>query len=705
MTWNRTMRDIKLIKVSAHGNVPVFLNGLLVPTDSPIWEVGNDNGPDIYIPAVFLLNSQNNFLLRFHFEIPPILQDKSLKLKGMYIFDESNQKELFETITDIPDNEDRKPGSVLVGMKKIDSFKLISGKDISWVLNIDEDQDDLWSKKIDMELYWIYDFKKEYFPRGVPIRIIREIAASASRANWKLMNVDFDDDVIRPQIPVSKFTKSRDMIIYAIVLHIFLRNPPSYNVGGIKGTKFYHFEKHRGGEDYNVINLHLNEYLCSKFDPIATCDCIAMAAVLQYFLRCVGFYDVMIRRMDGVSIKFSRIGIIGRGWSNSPLYEETHTTPLVDPSKEKQSEIKRHVFCTSKDTDNSDAEYILDSCFGPSTGDWDFEEYKKNIISKESSVVHYCKDEFIGVIATNRLSKVPLQESDFKIGEYIEKISNRESELYYLMTSILNISSDENKYVVCDWPPRWLKKIMRRNRWVKFCETIIPGYGEVQYILKFYRNYERIEIKVNVSSIGNNITYFRYFHGVEISLGMEEQLDENGRSFEFSEEKFSDTSNFKNRWCKDIPIGNVMIRIECYNLLTDIDYLKENLQKYAKDNILKKDALKDHLPCKPGFSIQSGKSGGSADFMGIEMGDLLEVKSNGSGDNFMDFYIEDVDSSWQLDNPFAEKGLQLIKENDSELVFKATEFVSRTKRLTVTVINKKTLLCNSNSILFRVVKE
>ena len=132
------------------------------------------------------------------------------------------------------------------------------------------------------------------------------------------------------------------------------------------------------------------------------------------------------------------------------------------------------------------------------------------------------------------------------------------------------------------------------------------------------------------------------------------------------------------------------------------------LLETARNNKKKYEDGPDYLPMQPEFDLIekycSNPSLPDRSELEIKLGERLIASSGGCDHLLMDFYIESKDPVAEAEYPFAPKGLQLIEESYGKLVFEAVDVVDG-RILTVTAINKETLLCNSNSILFRVVKK
>ena len=469
------MNRCYLAKIYATNNIPISENSHLINASAPIWEIDTPNRSIDYRPAVFLLPNQNEACLEFLLQIDSTQVDSEFCIKGDYYYNEDEYITLFQTVSVDRHSHGRKNIAVKVKLNIIlESFILISGNYLKWELTIDDEKKILSDENIEMELYWIFKYSKEYFPRGVPLEIIRELSV-ACHANWQIQFNDIRDNVIHADPKIEGFGHEA-WVLHATTLHVFLRNPPRYDVADKNKTSFYDTRKYNHLENWNeldAIHFQLREFLDSNKDPIATCECEEQAVILQYYLHCLGFAEVLLGYIEG-ELFLQIDGLVGRGCSNNPRYERVRQKPVTRGYCTNRSRFEHHVFCVDKD------KKILDSCIGPHTGDENYSDYCDNSFDPCST---YSPNPFYrrGVVAVDRL--VPASESNKKADfffdiEYGNSLVDKKTPFYF-------DTDPQKEFVECIWPSFEEQGIFKTHGWNLFCENIMPGYGEVEKVWKF----------------------------------------------------------------------------------------------------------------------------------------------------------------------------------------------------------------------------
>ena len=695
------MARCRIARVYAKNNIPISENAQLINARAPIWDVSFRDKPNGYKPAIFLLRNQDEICLEFILQIDPSLVDSEFDLRGFYFNSKEKFKEMFQTKSVDRHNHGSENISIELKLsKKIESFILVSGKYLQWKLTINGREEEMDEDKIEMELYWIFDFSKEHFPRGVPLEVIRELSV-ACHANWRISSNDVRNGVIRAD-PKVKNLGHIQWALYSTTQHVFFRNPPRYDVADKNETQFYKSAKNnqtRGGAYLDAMYFKLREFLDAKNDPIATCECTDQAVVLQYYLRCLGFTEIMLGFIEG-PLYLQITGLVGRGCTNNPRYEDVRARPIVGGICKKRSCFAYHVFCFEKK-----GKKILDSCIGPYTGEKGYREYCEKMFSPCSN---YPTKPFYrkGVIAVDRLVRAKKLKVDT---EFIENLGY---EMFWKKNySPFHVDPDpQTEFIECAWSTFEKYELFTLGGWNLFCENIMPGYGEAEKVWKFNRNLERIEIRISTSKVDGETSYQRFLHN--ISEPSWTQCEWYPNSAEQKKDGFPDHYlifvDSENRKKYEINGLNVTITVKCYNHTVSFDNFVEELLELARSNKKKCEDGPEFLPLKPKFSMNEINSSNVSlkDQSQIEMklGDRLIVSSGGCESLLMDFYIELKDPDKEAKDPFAPKGLQLIEEEFGKLVFEAVHVVDE-RILTVTAINEETLLGNTNSITFKVVKE
>jgi hypothetical protein len=669
-----TITDIKAFK-----NIPLSRNCSPIDTSEPLWTPQYQTGIDLRgasYPAAFEIKKIKTVRLKVKIKIQCFKP-------GIYILEgfangDSNtpifsSKEM-ETEDQCPEFKVYdKPGSL--------RFRRYEGK-IGWKLTRKDKKPDRHQncemQKTYLELFWLYDYQRKLFRFGVPIEILRH-AAYALRISERTGTTP----IFSPKRAIEPLS---DPVIKTIASACFFRNPPRYDIKG----RSYHFLDFK--PSFNRIGFRLKKYIKSIHDSTAVCNCYDMAAVVQIHLKAIGIKKVKFCYMEPFGyIRLSNL--VGRGLCNNPSYIENpdgtyDRNLIVDENHKDRACFSSHAFCCLPNVDidaddNSglnkselDGYSILDACIGPYNGET-FEKYREGSIDMDTPPKGppqwKLKGKYKGVTHTGYFCpkdtepKLPYTKALKREVKYSKKIPLEHK--HFLVYSLQN--------------PGGILTLI--SGWYIFFEQIIPGTREVMKtwtLKKLEKEYETIQVDVYVYSYEDVSQAVTAAQNRFLALGSlsthHTLLYENWTSGPGRYSAKYETKDYsKYLWTK----FNTTVLITCQNSHLNANalclWVKHSV--FCDENV--KENIEGDLP-SPGKLRYKKK---------IKIGDTVDVELNSNDNSFIDF--EEL-------NPEEKGGLHLIYKEDKKLTF--TAFKKSTNKMVVVIVNKDTLLTNSETITIEV---
>lgn len=511
------------------------------------------------------------------------------------------------------------------------------------------------------EFYWLYDGDFSIFRKGVPVKILRYLAL-VCRTYYISTAVD-DDQMIKFPWPHGPTKKD---IITGVVNACFFRNPPRYDV--------YHCAHHftdfiNPGNDKNRVNLFLEDYLESVYDPYALCNCMDQAAVLQVFLTAVGIPDVKYCSMD--SFGYLRLtNLVGRGLCNNPSYGERKRDRIFYQRLSHRDCFGQHYFCCLN-------EKVLDSCAGP------------HILESKKKYVEEAVD--------------PIYPPDPRVNPGTEKDIKQHPGvtcLDYIMSheKSSTVETGERHFVVCAWPdPRACPAL--GTGWEMFSQHTIAGDCQALRIWKLQRKGESVHIHLHVSSEKSAAHTKNRFKAIHSMTSSHKTLYEKGPSHlgEFAARSLPEHKNISR--CFWIParkrikgneISNIVFDVTCTNVTFNVDALFVWLNELAFAHRV--DHLNEYLPpmdkitCPPYKNDKRCCPDTSKD---VHVGEQVNFFMNFGEPILPDFRILEGN------------GLRLIHQGVTSLEFIALR-KSRNK-LRLAAVDTGTLLCSTRDFTIKII--
>jgi len=580
------------------------------------------------------------------------------------------------------------------------------------------------SHTTNLELYWLScdpgKTNPQLFDKGIPVEILQQVNITY-QLNEETQGILSSMDPLppgmkyeRPNLPPSS------LFISNVVNACFYRNPPGYCIS--YPTNYF------TNNSYNRISLKLRKYLSSINNPDQSCNCVDMAAVLQFYLKALCIADV----------KFSVLGdfgylnvtdLIGRGFSNNPFYGESQGekifgekgVPIVIRESQGRTYFGTHAFCIlpekgnskspcdkcchnnfdgngdKKPCENEEKEahecIVLDSCVGPHTGYETMSQYVNNTVdninkSNGDKDIHNPNDDkaanikcYKGVVKFD--FNEPLDtEPDSPFTEVFKKIIGFKTDPEY-------IKPLGKKFVVRSWPDPRKSRVLRRKDWKLFYEDIIQGTGEVLKSWTLLKKRESIHIDLYVASGKNLYSFYRF-----LSIGSRTSLAK--LPFEkcplhpgqYSAMHVSE-DHVRYLWVYynvvfDVTFTNVTLKPEkLVKWLNRIAGCRLKIKRFSKRNLHK------YLPSTDGIRLYvNNVAKDDKEKIPVKINDTITVKLKARKNLLYDFTYETGD------------GLRLFRKTTEEMEFRVIKELKKENKLAVVVVDKKNLLCSSKVFCF-----
>jgi hypothetical protein len=674
----------EILEIKARGNIQLCCQDHSDPSgpqwkpidpDAPIWKKGIDvwgTGGSRY-PAAFWLGGPAPGLLEVRASIPGAPYGGEYKIEGRYrvVADDCKSDVVLFRGSGVPDLDHNTFLFEAFLQEEAVGFFRFSGENLLWHITGGGQGNDEGFQPLSvyLEIYWLYGEAQILFRRGVPVEVLRQVA-----------------DTIDP-LPIKAGMAAKNWLVETVVRSCFLRNPPRYNIGG---QSCQHVQVYNGS--WNSLSLLLSQYLDEVNHPYYACDCYDKAAVLQVYVKAVGFGDIKYCRIDPFGyLKLTHL--IGRGLCNNPKYGKTGAEPVVDPGSEGRSFFYTHAFCClavgrcagcshNKFGAGGNEENgcpVLDACVGPHIGDEDFEnyveraidlEYPDNSMVKPGTADHiYC---YNGVIQIGNISAIRAEPDLPHTGDFRRVVG-------YAQEAKAKM---KKKFVVRAWPdPRECRAL--GPRWRLLYEEIVAGSGETMKTWKLRKGGESINIRLYVSA-GNSEYALNRFLAIGSLTDLAELPFQKGPKLGHFSAKFEGRDSSRYFWI-------------FYNLVFDVTFHQvtfrpERLLKWLNRKArcifkIKKSSPKNlckYLPEQAGITCSN-----LAPARGETVTIKFEPEAKGRHKHILlDFIFKEVD------------GLYLVGETDDTLKFRGRKESENT--LVVTAVDKDTLLCNSREMTIKV---
>jgi hypothetical protein len=367
--------EAKIIRVTSpgspkKGNVVLSVNNKPINPGFPLWQQVDEGGgkASTLRPAAFLLNQPDAAVLTVTVRIRSHDGDEDFFLEGLY---GSHNPRLFYGI---PIEKNREKKEIVFKVTPLyipGGFFKMSGQGLHWRISRNRTGEFKELGSVELEIYWLYGDPYDYFQKGIPVEILREIAR-ACKFNRRIKHNQFDHEnrTIKPN-DLSQGVSAKEWVVEQVVKHCFNRNPPRFNIWG-------------GQSQFTVSTgqflktLLINQYLNAKNDSNALCNCIDQAGVLQYYLKAIGIEEVRVYPMDRFGY-LKKTQLVGWGDCNNPYFGNAagcaEGKPVVDENCADRTFFKNHHICLIK---LNNEWRVLDSCIGPHTGSEDKYQYLEN---------------------------------------------------------------------------------------------------------------------------------------------------------------------------------------------------------------------------------------------------------------------------------------------------------------------------------------
>lgn len=522
-----------------------------------------------------------------------------------------------------------------------------------------------------LELFWVYGFNYVLFRKGIPVEILRKVA-------YYLQLIKGIPKSIFSLPPDTKSVPPADILTRAVVLGCSSSQTLSYD---IYSTHSFFTTL----QDFDNIAFHLEEYLNAIYFPMAYCNCLDQAALIQVYLMAVGMEEVRFCYIDQSSIPsgiYLRLSyLVGWGLCNNPHYVEKkdyilESGLIIERTSALRKPFHSHAFCclpdayssprggdepvdeNGKDHTHCDKHclrcQVLDSCVGPHTGAHDIDEYLKKVIDDVipgagSGSDNYGKiKNFVGITAIDWVPAIELEKTNVLAAD-----------------STPDSTQGNDYWVVCLWPDPGSWPVLD-PRWKILFEKTMPGSQEVVKTWRLQKKAQHIRIEMTISSktdasAASKVAIKRFYMLLSLSPDLKPA-------------KISFLGKYSARFVKEdyhIYVWvtyNVTFRIICHKVEFNVHALLLWLKELAFAHREKE--IEKYLPPAPELEQDAA--------------DEVTITIN-NRNAFIDFCLEG-------------DGLRLLDADDQKLQFKV---INKSKAIvTAAAVDRRTLLTNSRQFSF-----
>lgn len=483
------MIEIKSMGIKNRDYVVLGINNKPINPELPLWQQTGkrDTEEPTLRPVAFLLNQPQPAALLVTVRILSLHIDEDFFLEGLY---GTNNLRLFYGLPIEKNKENKEVVFRVHSLYTPEGFFKMTGKGLFWRISRSGTGEFKELGSVDLEIYWLYGDPYDYFPKGIPLETLREIAR-VCQFNRRIKHNQFDHEKqaiklngLPPGIPAKQW------VVQQVVNHCFTRNPPRFDTW--RGCSRFTIS----GSQY-AKTLLINQYLNSKNDSNALCNCTDQAGVLQYFLKVIGIDEVMVYPLDRFGY-LKEIQLVGRGTCNNPYYGTAkgcaREQAVVGNCKE-QTFFENHFFCVLK----INGEWrVLDSCIGPYTGEDNKDQYLKKAREEDK----WPKNDRTKVASPDHiiLPGEPVPKSPKGVPRSITFTINQlpEQEVTMQPKSAL---MGAPRFLVRKWPDIARLRIPDKKGWKLLFKEIIPGKTRVLKTWKLVKGKSTITIHLYISHI------------------------------------------------------------------------------------------------------------------------------------------------------------------------------------------------------------
>lgn len=483
------MIEIKPMGIKNRDYVVLGINNKPINPELPLWqqEDNNKTGKITLRPVAFLLNQPDTAALLVTVRILSRHFDEDVFLEGLY---GANNLRLFYGLPIEKNKENKEVVFRVHCLYTPEGFFKMTGKGLFWRITRTHTGEFKELGGVDMEIYWLYGDPYDYFPKGIPLETLREIAR-ACKFNRRIKHSQFDHEKrsIKPEGP-SQGISVKQWVVEQVVNHCFGRNPPRFDI-------WRGFSRFTISSSQYAKTLLINQYLNSKNDSNALCNCTDQAGVLQYFLKVIGIEEVMVYPLDRFGY-LKEIQLVGRGVCNNPYYGTAEgcarEQPVVENCKE-QTFFENHFFCVLKINDEW---RVLDSCIGPYTG----EDNKDKYLEKTREEDKWPKNDRTKVARPDHiiLPGEPVPRGPGGVPRGISFTINQLSERGVTLQP-KSAPKGAPRFLVRKWPDIARLRIPHKEGWKLLFKEIVPGKTRVLKTWKLVKGKSTITIHLYISHI------------------------------------------------------------------------------------------------------------------------------------------------------------------------------------------------------------
>lgn len=498
--------DAKIIEIKSPGRssgdyVVLGIGNKPINPELPLWQqTYNDNsttGKTIVRPAAFLLNQPIPAALLITVRILSHPIDEDFHLEGLY---GTGKQVLFQGLP-----LEKNPGKkeIIFRVECLytpGGFFKMTGKGLFWRITRTGTNDFKELGSVDLEMYWLYSNPYDYFPKGIPVETLREIARVCNlNGRIKPDQLDHKKRTIKVGGRQSEIP-AKQWVVKQVVNHCFKRNPPRFDIW--RGFSRFTISSSRFAK-----TLLINQYLNSKNDSNALCNCTDQAGILEYYLKVIGIEEVMVYSLDRFGY-LEKIKLVGRGTCNNPYYGTAQGCArgqaVVGRNCDDRTFFENHIFCLLK----INGEWrVLDSCIGPYTGSDDKGEYLR-------------KARDANKLPGNDRTKVAQPEDIILPGEplpkgvcpprritfTINRLPGEEDDSYTLSEREVTprpkgTPGEPLRFLVREWPDINRLRIPAKKGWKLLFKEIVPGKDRVLKTWKLVKDKSTVTIHLYISHI------------------------------------------------------------------------------------------------------------------------------------------------------------------------------------------------------------
>lgn len=477
------MTQARIVQIDAVGNIRLCRNGRLINPKAPVYKESNaqNGGNHTVNPAAFPVGVTDRLQLHItvdfgqrvqagRFELTGWLAGTAIAFKGTATVTESGLGGEQRSIQVIfPVNPQPFPGG----------FLKAEGDQVNWKVRDESGGTEIELQSVNFELYWLNQIDNRFFKRGVPVEILRSTPSMTDLHQPPTTS----QAAVRPEDSDRSGISEEIRQAAQIVKYIFERNPPRYDI--IDGSTCFT----AGTPD--DLSLNLNAYIKSLDVHTSVCNCMDLAALVQYHLQSIGIKSVEFCFMKPFGyLRPTRL--MGRGLTKNLLYKTKKSPKENDANNQDHIIFSAHTFCRLGAQNR-----VLDACIGPYTGNEDSQEYLDKAIDRRRNPL---LNEGNHIQTFRGVTKVNINNG---IKSPVFKGSSE-------TLNTQNSLSPGFQKIVHPWPNPSTCPELSAQQWKCRYETIMPGREESVKTWMLEKDNQTIKIDLYVSSETNDLSHNRY---------------------------------------------------------------------------------------------------------------------------------------------------------------------------------------------------